>query len=62
MLVVNPQNGPARDALYNGPKGIAIGPNGNIYIADTENQVIRRLDPSAGQIATIDGAGNEARG
>jgi len=54
--------GPARDAAYNGPKGIAIGPDGNIYIADTENQVIRRLVPRSGHLATIAGVGPEARG
>jgi sugar lactone lactonase YvrE len=31
------QDGPARDATFNGPKGIA-GAEGDLYVADTENQ------------------------
>lgn len=48
--------GPARKATFAGPKGIALGKEG-VYIADTENQAIRRIDLSNGTISTIAGAG-----
>jgi len=48
----------AAKATFNGPKGVAIGPNGNIYIVDTENQAIRRIDRE-GVIHTIAGNGKK---
>lgn len=51
--------GPARDATFNGPKGIALGPQGDIYVADTENHVIRRIDASTGIITTVAGDGTQ---
>jgi sugar lactone lactonase YvrE len=33
--------GPADEALLNRPYGIALGPEGNLYIADTHNHRIR---------------------
>jgi sugar lactone lactonase YvrE len=53
---------PAKDAQFNGPKGIAVDAKGCIYIVDTENQVIRRIDGGSGVITTIAGAGPRARG
>ena len=50
--------GPARKARFNGPKGIAVGPHGMVYVADTENHVIRRIDVAAGRVTTIGGAGD----
>jgi streptogramin lyase len=49
--------GPAKDATMNGPKGIAIGPNGNVYIADTENHAIRMIDVKKGTIELVAGTG-----
>jgi DNA-binding beta-propeller fold protein YncE len=49
--------GPARDALWNGPKGIAYSPDGNLYIADTENHVIRRVSLQDGRVDTVAGTG-----
>jgi sugar lactone lactonase YvrE len=55
--------GPAKSATFNGPKGIAIGPGPHdIFIADTENQVIRRIEQRTGLIRTIAGSGPQARG
>ena len=54
--------GPASKATFNGPKGIAIGPDKAVYVVDTENQAIRRIDLSAGTISTIAGRGPEHRG
>lgn len=47
--------GAATSALLNTPKGIAVDGNGNLYIADTQNQRIRKV--SGGTITTIAGTG-----
>ena len=54
--------GPAIEAELGGPKGLAIGPDGTIYIADTENHVIRAIDRTTGQIATLVGDGTKGDG
>jgi predicted outer membrane repeat protein len=46
--------GPATSALLNGPSGVAVDGNGNLYIADTSNNVIRKVD-SSGTISTVAG-------
>ena len=48
--------GPAVQAHLNFPSGVAVDDSGNIYIADTWNQRIRRVDTS-GIITTIAGTG-----
>jgi len=49
--------GPARDATFDGPKEIDIDRDGNVYVVDTENEAIRRIDAKSGNIATIAGKG-----
>jgi len=51
--------GPAIDAQLSWPWSIAVDASGNIYIADTENYRVRKVDPS-GIITTV--AGNGTRG
>lgn len=53
--------GPAKEASFDGPKGIAIGPDNSIYIADTENHAIRKID-GGGIITTIAGQGPQHKG
>ena len=48
--------GPAQYSALHAPGGLAFDDEGNLYIADTLNQRIRRVDVS-GQIATVAGSG-----
>jgi streptogramin lyase len=54
--------GPAQDATFNGPKGIAYAPDGSLYISDTENHVIRRVSLRDGRISTVVGTGMRGDG
>lgn len=52
---VGGNGGPAREATLSGPKGISIGPDGNVYIADTEGHAIRRIVRSTGAMELVAG-------
>ncbi len=54
--------GNAREATFNGPKGIAVGPDDNVYVVDTENQVIRMINTKTDVISTVAGVGPNHRG
>lgn len=47
----------ATTALLNSPNGIGVDSVGNLYIADTNNNRIRKVDPSTGVITTLAGNG-----
>ena len=53
-------SGSAKLATFNGPKGIVVDRKDNVFVVDTENQVIRRVDSKNDRITTI--AGNGKRG
>jgi DNA-binding beta-propeller fold protein YncE len=54
--------GPALNAKLGGPKGLTIGPGNMLYVADTENHVIRRIDLRTGIITTVLGTGTRGDG
>lgn len=49
--------GPAISAALNSPRGIAVDAARNLYIADTHNNCIRRVDMQTGLISTVAGTG-----
>ena len=49
--------GVALNALLNSPTGVAVDSAGNVYIADSQNNVVRKVTASTGGIGTIAGNG-----
>jgi sugar lactone lactonase YvrE len=47
--------GSASAATFNGPKGVRCDRAGNVYVVDTENQLIRVIDVKAGQVRDLAG-------
>ena len=54
--------GPAKEALLSGPKGIAVAPDGNVWLADCESHSIRMIDMKSGNIELIAGTGAKGNG
>ena len=54
--------GPAKLATLSGPKGLSVGPNGNIYLTDTESHSIRMIDIHRQTLELIAGTGNRGDG
>lgn len=50
-------NGPAKDATFNGMHNVAVTPGGDLYIADSWNHCVRKIDGKSGIITTIAGTG-----
>ena len=46
--------------MLSGPKDVAFGPDGHLYIADTENDRVRVIDLSTGVITTVVDGGAES--
>src|SRR5204863_2515791 len=49
--------GPAITAHLDRPSGVAVAPNGDVFIADTGHHRIRRVDAATGRIWTVAGDG-----
>ena len=47
--------GEARLATFNGPKGVRCDREGNVFVVDTENHAIRRVDARSARISTVAG-------
>jgi len=47
--------GPAFSAQLNGPTGVTLDTSGNLFIADTSNFRVRRVDAATGVITTVAG-------
>ena len=50
--------GPAKQARLSMPMDVAIGPDGDIYVADTGHHRVRVIDAATGVITTIAGDGD----
>jgi len=48
-------DGPAEKATFNGPHNLAVAKDGTIYVADTFNSLIRKIDPKTREVTTIAG-------
>jgi streptogramin lyase len=47
--------GAAKKATFNGPKGIRCDRDGNVFVVDTENHAIRKIDAATGIVTTVAG-------
>ncbi|HVK03484.1 MAG TPA: hypothetical protein VM490_08410 [Armatimonadaceae bacterium] len=55
--------GPASAASFRGPKGACVDPkSGDLYVVDTENHAVRRIDAKTGVITTVAGGRKGAAG
>jgi hypothetical protein len=54
--------GPALDAELAAPRDLEIGPDGDLYFADTDNGKVRAIDLADGTIRTVVGTGKLGRG
>ena len=57
----NGDNGPASESVLGNPQGVAVDSSGNLYIADSQNHRIRKVD-SSGIITTVAGTGDGGYG
>jgi len=55
--VIGTTDATGTDARFNQPSGIAVGSGGYVYVADTVNNLIRKISPS-GVVTTLAGTAN----
>jgi hypothetical protein len=53
--------GPALEATFNAPRELELGPDGNLYVADTDNHAIRAIDLETGSVRTVVGTGEPGK-
>ena len=54
--------GPATQATFNQPYSLQVDANGDVYVVDRLNFVIRRIDAATGVISTVAGTGESSYG
>ncbi|MBI5673976.1 MAG: hypothetical protein HZC50_12230 [Nitrospirae bacterium] len=47
--------GPPTQARLNEPKGLTVDCHGNVYVADSENHIVRKVDRATGILSTVAG-------
>jgi len=52
-------DGPAASAELNGPHSLAVATNGDIFVADTGNNRVRKIDARTGRITNLAGTGRK---
>ena len=52
--------GPAAKAQFNGPHHLLVGPDGDLYVADTFNNCVRKIDLKTGVVTRVAGTGKKA--
>lgn len=52
-------DGSLTSATFNGPTGVATSTTGVIYVADTGNSTIRKVDPGANAVTTLAGSAGQ---
>ena len=50
-------DGQATTVAIGGPFGVAVGPDGALFVCETQGHVIRRIDLKSGQARTVAGSG-----
>ena len=51
--------GPADRVAFNGPHHLLVGPDGGLYVADTGNNCVRRIDLATRQVQRVVGTGEK---
>ncbi|RPD44377.1 hypothetical protein DNI29_21985 [Hymenobacter sediminis] len=46
------QDGPGATAKFDGPDGVAVDGQGNVYVSDVENRAVRKITPT-GVVSTL---------
>ena len=54
--------GPATAAAFNQPYSIQVDANGDVYVVDRLNYVIRKIDAATGIVSTVAGTGESGYG
>jgi sugar lactone lactonase YvrE len=54
--------GPALESQLSNPRDLEFGPDGRLYVADTDNHRVRAIDLATGVITTVAGTGVQGNG